>query len=129
MGVTETPETAQEIQTIRFRIESIEGTQQLLLRSRAAEIREEIFSEVFAKHANLDQVYLAVDGTRSQAEIVEALNTLGIKISQPTVSRRLQVLIEEKLVEEVDLGPRGVVLRKKEVVERGLKLSKHLARR
>lgn len=124
--MTETLETAHEIQTIRFKIESIEGTQQLLLRSRAAEIRGEILSEVFAKHARLAEVYLAVDGKRSQVEIVEALQAAGLRISQPTVSRRLQVLMAEKLVEEVEAGPRGIILRKKDVVERGLKLSKYL---
>lgn len=124
--MAETLETAHEIQTIRFRIESIEGTQQLLLRSRASEIRNEIIAEVFDKYANLAAVYLAVDGKRSQAEIVEALVAGGIAIIQPTVSRRLAVLLEEKLVEEVETGPRGVSLRRKDVVERGLKLSKYL---
>lgn len=127
--MAETLETAHEIQTIRFKIESIEGTQQLLLRSRASEIRDAILTEVFDKHSNLSEIYLAVDGRKSQAEIVEALRAQGMEISQPTVSRRLGILLRQKLVEEVEEGPRGMILRKKEIVEQGLGLSEHLMAR
>ena len=124
--MAETLETAHEILTIRLKIEAIEGTQELLLRSMAAEIRSEIIEEVFDKHPLLDEVYFAIDGSRSQAELVETLNATGVEISQPTVSRRIKVLMEHKLVEEVEAGPRGLVLKKKDAVEGGLRLSKYL---
>ena len=127
--MAETLETAHEILTIRLKIEAIEGTQELLLRSMAVEIRNEILEEVFDKHALLDEVYLAIDGSKSQAELLETLNAAGVEISQPTVSRRIQVLMEHKLVEEVEAGPRGLVLKKKDAVEGGLRLSKHLRER
>lgn len=124
--MAETLETAQEILTIRRKIEAIEGTQELLLRPVAASVREELFKEVFDKHALLVEVYLAIDGSKSQAELVETLKADGVKISQPVVSRRLDVLKEHRLVEEAEVGPRGVILRKKESIEGGLHLSRHL---
>lgn len=124
--MAETLETAQEILTIRRKIEAIEGTQELLLRPVAAGVRKELFEEVFDKHKLLDEVYLAIDGSKSQAELLEALNEAGIEISHPTVSRRIGVLMEHRLVEEAEAGPRGVILRKKESIEGGLHLSRHL---
>ena len=127
--MAETLETAQEILTIRRKIEAIEGTQELLLRPVAGRVRDEIFKEVFDKHALLDEVYLAIDGSKSQAELLETLKADGFKISQPTMSRRIDVLMEHRLVEEAEAGPRGVILRKKEAIEGGLHLSRYLRER
>jgi DNA-binding transcriptional ArsR family regulator len=121
----ETLETADEIKSIRFKIEAIESTQELLLRERAPHIRREIL-EVFRRTPLLDVVYLAVNGQRSQAEIVDALAANGIAISQPTVSRRMDRLEHEGLIEKAGLGPRGVLWAKKAVVERTLRLSRYL---
>jgi DNA-binding transcriptional ArsR family regulator len=121
----ETLETADEIKSIRFKIEAIESTQELLLRERAPHMRREIL-EVFARTPLLDVVYLAVNGQRSQAEIVDALAANGVAISQPTVSRRMDRLEQEGLIEKAGVGGRGVVWSKKAVVERTLQLSRHL---
>lgn len=126
--MAETPDTADEIRTIRYKIESIETTQQLLLRERAPQLLAEI-SALFDSTDNLTEVYLAVNRERSQADIVDYLNASGVRVSQPTVSRRMAKLEQEGLIEKVGVGERGVVWGKKEVVEKVLRLSYHLQRR
>jgi DNA-binding HxlR family transcriptional regulator len=121
----ETLETADQIKSIKFKIEAIESTQELLLRERAPHIRQEIL-DVFRRTPQLDVVYLAVNGERSQSEIVDALAADGVAISQSTVSRRMDRLEQEGLIEKAGVGPRGVRWAKKAVVERSLRLSRHL---
>lgn len=123
----ETPETADEIQAIRFKLESIEGTQYLLLRERATEIREGIMRDVFDKYPNAKEVYLAINGRRTQAEIVKYLGSIGVSISQPTVSRMINLMEQEGLVEKVGFGERGgIILGRKRVIDDILKLGRYL---
>ncbi len=121
----ESLETQEEIQKIRFKIESIEATQQLLMKKEARELLA-LLLPIFAQHSHLGDVYLAIDGTKSQAEIVEELNQKGVQISQPTVSRRMTTLEEEGLIEQRTAGQRSVIWARKDVVERSLQLSKRL---
>ena len=123
----ETPETADDIRTIRYKIESIETTQHLLLRERRPQLLEDILG-LFDSVDKLTDVYLAVDGSRSQADIIQHLNASGMTVSQPTISRRMTTLEEEGLIEKLDVGERGVLWRKKQVVEKVLRLSYHLRR-
>jgi len=123
--VPETPEAADDIRTIRYKIESIETTQHLLLRERRAQLLGEIV-ELFTGTPLLSEVYLAVNGTRSQADIVDFLKGSGVQISQPTVSRRMETLEQEGLIEKVGAGPRGVLWGKKDVIEKVLRLSQRL---
>lgn len=123
----ETPESADDIRTIRYKIESIETTQHLLLRERAPQLLEQILA-LFADTDKLADVYLAVDGRRSQADILDYLKASGVSVSQPTVSRRMATLEEEGLIEKVGVGTRGVLWNKKEVVENVLRLSQRLGR-
>jgi hypothetical protein len=124
----ETPDSAEEIKKIRFRLDSIESTQEVILRHNSREYLDEIL-KLFANDSELRQVYLAIDGRRTQAEIVTYLVDSGVKISQPTASRRMTVLAEEGLIEEIAVGPSGgVIWRRKDVIERVLRLSKALER-
>lgn len=125
--MTETLDTASAVQSILFRIESIEGTQHLLLQGEAEAILGKLLP-LFADPANagLTEVYFSIDGKRSQAEIVEALKDTGFKTSQPTVSRRMALLVEHGLIEQVDLGKRGAIFQRKKVVDTVLRLSSHL---
>jgi len=123
--MADTPETADDIRTIRYKIESIETTQHLLLRERKAQLLDDLL-DIFAKKENLSDIYLAVNGRRSQADIVDFLKKSGGTISQPTVSRGMTTLEEEGLIEKVGVGPRGVLWGKKQVVEKVLRLSRHL---
>jgi len=126
--VPETVETADDIRTIRYKIESIETTQHLLLRERAPQLLSQI-KDLFGSTDKLTEVYLAVNRQRSQADIVDYLKASGLRVSQPTVSRRIATLEREGLIEKVGVGDRGVLWGKKEVVEKVLRLSYHLQRR
>jgi len=126
--VAESLETADDIRTIRYKIESIESTQHLLLRERAPQLLSEI-KEIFDSTDKLTEVYLAVNRERSQGDIVDYLNASGVSVSQPTVSRRMVALEREGLIEKVGVGERGVLWGKKEVVEKVLRLSDHLVGR
>ncbi len=121
----ETPETADDIRTIRYRIESIETTQHLLLRVEAKELLAELLP-LFETDENLERVYLALDQPRNQGQILEYLHELGVDMSQPTVSRKLTQLNDEGLIEKHGAGQGGVSWRKKEVVEKVLRLSRQI---
>ena len=120
----ETPDTAHEIKQIKFKLESIEGTQELLLMEKRHAVRTQLL-EVFERTPNLKDVYFAIDGRRTQAEIVQHLKGSRVEISQPTVSRRMDLLLEHGIVERID-SPKGIVLKKKDVIERVIRLSKAL---
>lgn len=124
--MTETKETAAEIQEIRFKLEAIEATQLLLVRDRAKDLIAD-YQTLFAQTSQLDVVYLAIDGTRSQSEIVEALKRDGVSVSQATVSRRMDTLKDHGLIELVARGRRGDIYAKNRVVEQVLRLSKVLS--
>jgi len=126
--VPETVETADDIRTIRYKIESIETTQHLLLRERAPQLLTEIM-KLFEGTDKLAEVYLALDPPRSQADAVDYLKASGVGVSQSTVSRRMIALEREGLIEKVGVGERGVLWGKKEVVEKVLRLSDHLVGR
>ena len=121
----ETPETAGEIQEIRYRLEAIEATQNMLVRSEADALLKK-FLPLFAETADLSAVYKAVDGTRTQAEILGALRATGLKISQPTLSRRMEILRENGLIDLVPSRRNGDVYQKNQLAERLLQLSKRI---
>lgn len=123
----ESPETADDIRTIRYRIESIETTQHLLLRAEARELLAELLP-LFEKDENLERVYLSLETPRNQGQIREILDQQGVEMSQPTVSRKLMHLNDEGLIEKHGAGPGGVSWRKKEVVEKVLRLTRQISK-
>lgn len=125
--VPETLDTADEIKTIRFRIESIETTQHLLLRGQSKELIKDLLW-LFSRDRKLALVYLSLGKQRNQGEIVEHLkNAEGVAISQPTVSRKLSKLEEEGLIEKVGADASGTRWGRKKVVEQVLRLSRLVA--
>ena len=125
--MTETLDTADEIKSIRYKIDAIEATQQLLLRKDAGEVVALIL-ELFRDDSFLPSIYDALDGERTQKQVVEFLQKNGKECSDPTVSRRVRVLEEEGLIETVKVGKGGTVWSKKRSVERGLRLTRELKR-
>lgn len=122
----ETPETADDIRTIRYDIESIKTSQHLLLRGQSRELLAEILGQ-FQKDDNLALVYLALDGKRNQDEIARRIRDSGGDISQPTVSRKLARLDSEGLI-ELRPGPGAAAWTHKDVVERVWRLSSRVAK-
>ena len=121
----ETPETASDIQEIRFRLEAIEATQNLLVRGRAEEYTQK-YLRFFEENSDLSAVYLAVDGHRSQVEIIEELKSNGLKLGAMTVSRRIRELKDEGLIELASADGKKNIYNKNRTVERLLRLSKRL---
>jgi DNA-binding HxlR family transcriptional regulator len=125
--MVETPETAREIQEIRFELETIRSTQLLLLRDRVDSLRAQLL-ELFAGDDQLKRVYLALDGKRTQKQLKSAIEDDGYPISEATISRRLDKLREHGLVEEVASSETGKVYERNPLVEEILRLSRDLER-
>lgn len=121
----ETPETAAEIQDIRFQLEEIQATQRLWVWDRMDELLAK-FKSFFAKHADLRDIYLAIDGRRTQGELVEAFKDAGKPMSEPTMTRRIEILRDAGLIERTGTESRGKVYRKNPNVEKILQLSKRI---
>jgi DNA-binding transcriptional ArsR family regulator len=104
-----------ELRLMRARLEGIEHRQEMLVRAHADEILETIW-EFIDKDGTLGEVFLLVDGKRTQQDIVDALKKKGITTSQPTVSRKLAKLsIELGLVEIGDRDAAGTVYAKSDL--------------
>jgi DNA-binding transcriptional ArsR family regulator len=116
-----------ELRTIRSRVESIEKTQEVLVRAERDKILAEILP-AFQADAALGQVYLLVDGRRGQREISALLIATGTRgASESTVSRKLEVLSEMDLVELTDRTAAGNIYAKTSI-DRLLKLTRNVER-
>lgn len=125
--MTDNLEVFSEIRQIRDRLESIEQTQELLVRADLHRILALIWQEM-DNEPILAHVYLAVDGVRTQSVIADNLRAKGIPGSEPTVSRRLDKLRELGLVELIDQTKAGKVYRRTRV-DRILGVARRLERR
>lgn len=77
-----------ELRTIRARLDTIEHTQEVLVRADVDRIWGPLKAE-FEKDRLLAKTFLLVDGSLQQREIVTALNEQGESVSEATVSRKL----------------------------------------
>lgn len=124
--MTETLDTANEIKTIRYKIDSIEGTLRLMLRKDAAPLME-IILELFKKDAILAPIYDALDGDRAQKEVADFVQANGTPCNEMAVSRKVSVLEEAGLIEKTPKTKSGgIVWVKTPSVERVLRLTKKL---
>lgn len=105
-----------ELRSMRARLEGIEHRQEMLVRAHRDEILDEIWRYIDGDPL-IGEVYLLVDGDRTQQDIVAALKQKGIgPASQPTVSRRLSKLMNELgLVEISERDASGAALRKSDL--------------
>lgn len=111
-----------EIQRIRQRLDAIEQTQEILVRANGADVLTDI-DNLVDNDPLAARIYLLVDGARTQQDIATTLGT-----SQPTVSRRLDILEEMHLVRVVDKRGAGNVYAKG-AADRILRLSSRIERR
>lgn len=117
-----------ELRAIRARVEGIEHRQEMLVRAHSDEILETVWQFIDAD-LTLAEVYLLVDGKRTQQDIIAELKKKGIAASQPTVSRKLSKLnVELGLVEIGDRDAAGIVYVKSEL-DRILHLTPKVERR
>jgi hypothetical protein len=108
--------------SIYSRLGGIEGKVNLVARAERARILEDTESSV-RKQPLIGQIYLLLDGKRTQKEIQDILAKFGITPSQPTVSRRMSEMETEHGM--ADLVRRGVY-RKDPQMEKVLNLSKNI---
>jgi hypothetical protein len=121
-----TDEEIQEALTaIYSRLGLIDGKATLTVRANRVPILKAL-EELVAKHAPLGQIYLLLDGKRTQTEIGRELKALGLPDSHATVSRRIDIAVEHGIAELVfDRGP-GNVYRQDRIMESVLSLSKNV---
>lgn len=101
-----------EVRLLRARVEELGGMTETLVRSSSKELVSSMLGR-FADDTTLREVFLRVDGARSQGEILEQLRKDRVPGSAATVSRKLDVLANElHLVELVDRTAHGKVYRR-----------------
>src|SRR5688572_14903787 len=93
-----------ELRAIRARVEGIEHRQEMLVRAHSSEILTEIW-KTFDKDETLAETYVALSGSMTQRDIVDALKVRGIQTTQQNVSLKLKRLTNEMGL--VDIGERG----------------------
>jgi exopolysaccharide biosynthesis protein len=86
--------THADLLSIYSRLGAIEGKVSLVARAERDSLIEVLRSTVKEKPI-IGQIYLLVDGKRSQKDIIEALGADEIKITQGTVSKRMSEMVSE----------------------------------
>jgi hypothetical protein len=86
--------THADLLSIYSRLGAIEGKVSLVARAERDSLLEVLCSTVKEKPI-IGQIYLLVDGKRSQKDIIEALGADDIKITQGTVSKRMSEMVSE----------------------------------
>jgi hypothetical protein len=120
-------ETFGEIRQIRARLEGIEHTQQVLVRSQEQVILPPIMA-VLKGNDMLARVFLLVDGQRTQGDIGKALAAQGVSGDKSLVSRHLEKLAMDLQVIEL-ADQRGTAkIYKKAGIDSILKITRQLER-
>lgn len=108
---------------IHSRLGTIEGKVNLVARADRDKIIR-VLEDAIKKDPLLGQIYLLLDGKRTQQEILTELKQFGISPSQPTVSRRMGHLVTEYGVADLS----GSALRKNRAAEDVLNLTPRIRR-
>lgn len=124
-----TSEGDEEIQNallaIHSRLGTIEGKLNLVARSEREQVLT-VIQEAIQRAPLLAQIYLLLDGARTQSDIVAVLNDKGVSTSTATVSRRMADLVTEYgLADEVSRS-NGLVLRKNKGADDVLNLTRKM---
>jgi hypothetical protein len=102
--MSETIDLFNEVRQLRSRVEEIGGMTEALVRAQSGELIKAML-ERFDSDASLKSTFLAVDGQRSQGEILEVLKRGKTKgASAATVSRKIDTL--EKELHMIELSNR-----------------------
>jgi hypothetical protein len=127
--VSDSLDTFGEIRQIRSRLDAIEHTQEVLVRAQGKEILAQALA-AFDADDMLAEVYLQVDGVRTQQDIAAVLQVQGRPGSKAMlVSRKLDRLYTElDLIALVDHTGKGNVY-KKAGVDRILGITRQLEKR
>lgn len=114
--------TEKDVREIKWRVEGIDKSIDLLVRANRKQIVKEI-EEFFGKSKNRVKVFLAIDGEKTVEKIA---SELGMKA--PNVSRRITELRDEGLINIKKISKKGYIYEKTEKV-RILGLEKKLSKK
>lgn len=110
------------LDSIYSRLGGIEGKVNLVARAERARILVDTEASV-TKFPLIGQIYLLLDGKRTQKEVLEELTSYGVTTSQPTVSTRMaEMETEHGMAHLVRRGVYG----KDSQMEKVLNLSKNI---
>lgn len=110
---------------IYSRLGAIEGKVNLVARAEREQIRG-LLEKAVREDPLIGQIYLLLDGVRTQKEIVEKLAEYGIKPSQPTVSRRMAAMETEHGIADLVQGGNTKIYRKDAAMEKVLNLTRNI---
>lgn len=114
-----------DLLAIHSRLGSIEGKVNLMARVDRPQFLT-LLRETVEKQPLIGQIYLALDGGRTQGDIVEYLGGFGITTSAPTVSRRLGEMEREHGMVDLIKGGNSKVYGRDSTSEKILNLSTNI---
>jgi hypothetical protein len=120
--VTNNEEVQNALLAIHSRLGTIEGKVNLVARAERDQIRG-LLEKVVRGDPLIGQIYLLLDGTRTQKDVHEALVQYGITPSQPTVSRRMAAMETEHGIADLVQGGNTKIYRKDVAMEKVLNLT------
>jgi Arginine repressor, DNA binding domain len=111
--MAETLDLFNEVRQLRAKVDDLGAMTETLVRAQSKELVKGII-ETFGTDPALTATFLAVDGIRSQKEIVERLQEAKIKgASNPTVSRKIDILQHNlHLIELADRNAKGKIYKR-----------------
>lgn len=112
---------------IHSRLGAIEGKVNLVARAERDELLVLLRGAV-ENQPLIGQIYLLLDGSLSQKEVLARLHESGVDTSIASVSRRMEEMETELGIADVVPGGRSKVLRKDPEMERVLNLSTNMRR-
>ena len=118
-------EIHEALTAIHSRLGVIDGKATLNVRANRTKILE-VLEELVKKHSPLGQIYLLLDGKRTQTEIGAKLKELKLAGSHSTVSDRVDIAVEHGIAELVPGRGPGNVYRQDPIMESVLSLSKNV---
>jgi len=111
---------------IHSRLGVIDGKATLTVRANRGPILAAL-KELVAERALVGQIYLLLDGKRSQRDVMAALAQHGVQVSEATISRHVERAVEHGIAEQIEDSPgRGKVYRQDHSMEKVLSLSKNV---
>lgn len=123
----ESLELFNEVAQIHDEVKDLSAMLDVLVRVNGPQMREAIL-DAMGKDDVLREVFLMVDGVRTQGEILAELQRMGMSAGQATVSRKFELLAEEYgLVKYVDRTKAGKVYSRTRLV-RALKIDRALGK-
>jgi hypothetical protein len=113
---------------IHSRLNTIDGKVTLVARADRDRVLQVI--EEAVRHSPLvGQIYLLLDGKRSQRQIMAELKRKGVSTSEPTISRRMADMAREYgIAEYVTTTAAGKIYRKNREMESVLNLTNRIER-